>query len=94
VAGRSRVVVETVRRMLRFLSEMRVPICGVVENMAREPDVIVAKLARHFDVPFLGALPFDAHLEDAHGRAAQITRTAMAAALRVVANEVCASWQF
>ncbi|MBP1684167.1 MAG: ATP-binding protein [Deltaproteobacteria bacterium] len=88
VAGRSRVVVETVRRMLHFLSDLRVPICGVVENMAREPGAVVEALARQYAVPYLGALPFDPHLEDAHGRAAHIGRTAIAVALRGMRDQL------
>ena len=91
VALRSRVVVETVRRMLHFLTASRVPICGVVENMAREHSDLVPKLARQYQAPFLGVLPFDPDLEDAVGSVAQISRTAMAAALRVVSDELCAS---
>jgi ATP-binding protein involved in chromosome partitioning len=93
VAGQSVVVVETVRRMLHFLTEMRVPICGLLENMARTPGGLVEALAREFDVPFLGTLPFDPRLEDAHGNAQRLHRTAVAAALRVVHDQLCASWQ-
>jgi len=82
VAGSSRVVLETVRRMLRLLTELRVPIAGVLENMARGRSDAVEHLARQFAVPFLGAVPFDVSLEDAHGDVGRIERTAMAAALQ------------
>ena len=88
VAGRSRIVLETVRRMLRFLSECRVPIAGVVDNMAGADSAAVEQLARQFAVPFLGALPFDAAIEDANGDAARISRTALAAALRLVRDRL------
>jgi len=93
VGGQSLVVAETVRRMLHFLTEMRVPICGVLENMARKPGRMVEALAREFAVPFLGTLPFDPRLEDAHGNAQRIHCTAVAAALRRVHDQLYASWQ-
>jgi len=88
VAGRSRVVLETVRRMLRFLSDSGVPIAGVVENMARVESAAVKELAQQFHAPFLGALPFDATIDDASGDAAGISRTALAAALRLVRDQL------
>ncbi|MFN8626163.1 MAG: P-loop NTPase [Candidatus Binatia bacterium] len=91
VAGRSPVVVETVRRMLHFLREMRVPICGVVENMVRAPGALVEQLARQYDMDYLGALPYDPHLDDANGCPARIRRTALAAALRTVSEDLRAA---
>lgn len=88
VAGKSRVVLETVRRTLRFLTEIRAPIAGVVENMVREDSAAVEDLAKQFGVPFLGALPFDASLEDASGNAVNISHTAMARALRLVRDRL------
>jgi ATP-binding protein involved in chromosome partitioning len=93
VAGRSPVVLETVRRMLHFLTDIGVPVCGVVENMARGHSDVVPALATEFRVPFLGMLSFDPRLENAHGSAAAIRRTAMAEALRVVRDQLCVSWQ-
>jgi ATP-binding protein involved in chromosome partitioning len=88
VAGKSRVVLETVRRTLRFLTESRAPIAGVVENMAREDSAAVEGLAQQFGVPFLGALPYDASLEDANGNSSRISRTALAAALRRLRDQL------
>jgi ATP-binding protein involved in chromosome partitioning len=88
VAGRSRVVLETVRRMLRFLTDMRLPVAGVVENMARGQTEEVAQLARQFGAPFLGALPFDANIEDANGNAARISRTVLAGGLRQIRDRL------
>jgi len=82
LAGRSRVVLETVRRTLRLLTDLRVPIAGVLENMARGKSEAVEQLARQFAVPFLGSVPFDPAIEDAQGDVARIRQTAMAAALQ------------
>lgn len=90
VAGQSRVVLETVQRTLRFLTDLRVPIAGVVENMRREKTAAVEALTQQFGVPFLGALPFDTGLEDANGSAATISGTAVAEALRHVRDRLFA----
>ena len=81
-------MMETVRRMLRFLTDMRLPVAGVVENMAREQTEAVEQLARRFGAPFLGALPFDADIEEANGNVARITGTSLANGLRRVRDHL------
>jgi len=86
VAGGSRVVLETVRRTLRLLRVLELPVAGVVENMSREETDVIASLARDFDIPLLGALPYDAELEAACGDPDRLAATAFAAALGEVAR--------
>jgi ATP-binding protein involved in chromosome partitioning len=75
VAGESVVVLATVHRMLRLLSELRSPIVGVVENMARGEAGAVKALAAEFCVRWLGAIPFDPALEAALGEPERILAT-------------------
>lgn len=75
VAGDSVVVLETVRRMLRLLTEVRAPIVGVVRNMARGESSAVENLAAEFDARWLGAVPFDESLESALGAPERIAST-------------------
>ncbi len=82
VATGSRVVLETVRRTLRMLSENGANVLGVLENMQREESVGVEELARCFGVPFLGSLPLDGGLEEAMGDVARLAATPVVAALR------------
>ena len=67
VAGSSRVVLESVRRTVRLMQDVGVPILGVVENMRRRDGDAVARLAADQGLPVLGALPYDESLEDALG---------------------------
>ncbi len=78
----SRVVLHSVDRMLQLLQHVGVPILGVLENMQREPTSAAAELAQQHGVAHVGALPFDASLEDAAGDHERIVDTPFANALR------------
>jgi ATP-binding protein involved in chromosome partitioning len=82
VATRSRVVLDTVQRTLQFLTELGVPLVGVLENMRRDDSRAVEELALRFGAPFLGSLPFDETLEMALGDPSRLSATPVAAALR------------
>jgi ATP-binding protein involved in chromosome partitioning len=86
VGVRSRVVLETLRRMLRLLRDLDLPVAGLLENMARGEHDAVAAEARAFDVPWLGALPFDASLEAAYGDGARLAASPFARALEPIAG--------
>ena len=84
VAGSSRVVLESVRRTVRLMQEVGVPILGVVENMRRVGRDGVTDLAASRGLPFLGALPLDDDLEDALGDPDALAATAAVCALAEV----------
>lgn len=75
VGTASRVVIESVRRALRLLTELRIPVVGVVENLRRDGLASVEGLAGEFGVPFLGSVPFDPTLEEALGDPAGLRAT-------------------
>lgn len=82
VAGSSRVVLESVRRTVRLLQDVRVPILGIVENMRRKEDDGVRRLAEAQGLPVLGTVDFDETLEDALG---DLDRLAATTAVRSLA---------
>ena len=86
VATESRVVVETVRRTVRLLRELRVPVLGVVANIAGPEAPGVRALASESAIPFLGAVPRDPEVEPATGDPARLLATSAAAALREIAS--------
>jgi ATP-binding protein involved in chromosome partitioning len=88
VANGSAVVLETVRRMLRLLTELRSPLVGVVENMARGAPGAVAELARASGCAFLGSLPTDDTLEAAFGDPDRLIATPLARALAGIAAQL------
>lgn len=88
VANGSVVVLETVRRMVRLLTELGCPLTGVVENMARGVPGAVAELARVSGVRFFGSLPADETLETAFGHPDRLLATPFARALAAIAARV------
>jgi len=84
----SRVVIGSVRRALRLLTELQAPIVGVVENLGRDGDDSVAELAGQFGVPFLGVVPYDPGLEDALGDPQRLRNTRLFGTVRGIARSV------
>lgn len=77
VGNGSRVVIESVRRALQLFAELAVPMVGLVENQRRGGGDSVAALAEQFEIPYLGAIPFDPQLEEALGDVARLRGTTM-----------------
>jgi len=95
VSTASRLVVDTVRRTLKLLRRLERPILGLVENMAADAavgpggpaaDTPVTALAAEWDLPYLGALPRDAGIEDHLGRPEALLGTAYGRALDALAR--------
>ena len=84
----SRVVLATVRRTLRFLSEQKAEVIGVLENMTRGDDSAARDLAGDHELPFLGSLPFDDTVEAASGDVERLAATPFFAALAPVASRI------
>lgn len=85
VATPSRVVVDTVRRTLRFHVELQSRIAGVLQNMERNATSETRDLAAEFDLPYLGSVPYDEGLEAAIGEAERLAGTRAARALDEIA---------
>lgn len=77
----ARVVLETVRKTLRFLAERPGRVIGLLENMSRDLPNAAEALAGECEVPFLGRIPFDEAVEAALGDADALGATAAVQAL-------------
>jgi ATP-binding protein involved in chromosome partitioning len=84
VATASRVVLETVRRTLRFHRGLDSNVAGVLHNMDRGDPQSVRELATAFDAPWLDSLPFDKSVETAVGDMPALLKTPFGVALRGV----------
>lgn len=76
----SRVAYETVSKLIALLSELSIPILGVIENMRRPSDRVRLSLG----VRVIGELPFDEELEGALGDPERFLRTEFARRLREI----------
>lgn len=71
----SRIAYETVSKLVALLSELNIPILGVIENMRRPT---VRARSSFFDVRLIGELPFDEGLEDTLGDLERFLQTEFA----------------
>jgi len=84
----SRVAFETVRKLLRLLRELEVPVVGVVENMVMNPSSRVRSQVEEIGVPYLGAIAFDPEVEEALGDVERLMGTRFAEAVGRIASEL------
>lgn len=80
----SKVALETVKKTLRILKEMNVPIIGVIENMKMDNSSHVKKQIEALDFPFSGEIAFDRGFEDSTGDADKLSRTELTQNLRQI----------
>jgi len=71
----SKVAYETVRKQLTLLKRLRVPVIGVVENMARKPLDYVSLNVENDGALYLGAIGYDEGLEESIGDEARLKET-------------------
>jgi ATP-binding protein involved in chromosome partitioning len=72
VATPSRLVRHVVERLLAMLSELKVPMVGVIENMVRSgTDSRAAQLAETYGTTLLGSVPFEEGMDDLLAAAAR-----------------------
>jgi ATP-binding protein involved in chromosome partitioning len=71
----SRLAFETVRKLINLLSELRIPIIGVVENMKMKESQFIQQQVEDRGITFLGEIPFDTDLEEAIGNVNKLLAT-------------------
>jgi len=64
VTTSSQLAFETVKKLTSLLKEMKIPIIGVIENMARDQDKSLKKQIQKLEMLYLGDIPFDNKLEE------------------------------
>ncbi|MDJ0924441.1 MAG: P-loop NTPase [Acidimicrobiia bacterium] len=77
VGNGSRVVIESVHKALALLTELEVPMVGLLENMQWGDGSAVTTMAQEFAIPYLGSIPFDPGLEDALGSVHKLRKIAV-----------------
>jgi len=80
----SRVALETVKKVLKMLKELYMPIIGVIENMKLRGSSVVNEELKEFEVPMLGAIAFDKNLEDSIGDVNKLLESDAAARIKEI----------
>jgi ATP-binding protein involved in chromosome partitioning len=81
----SRLAFETVKKQVRLLQDLEVPIIGVVENMKMDQSKNIARETEKLGVKFLAGIPYDPMVEEAIGDVTKLRGTAIAKQVREVA---------
>ncbi len=71
----SQLAFETVRKLTILLSDLKVPIIGVIENMRMKESDLVQQQVADLNMEFLGGINFDIHLEEAIGDVEKLVHT-------------------
>jgi ATP-binding protein involved in chromosome partitioning len=76
---------ETVKKQVRLLQELKVPIIGVVENMKMNREKNIEQETGKLGVKFLAGIPYDPKVEGAIGYETKLLDTTLAQGIREVA---------
>ena len=71
----SQLAFETVRKLINLLSELKIPIVGVIENMKMKESRFIQQQVEGKDVTFWGEIPFDTMLEESIGNVNKLLTT-------------------
>ena len=87
VTTSSKVAFETVRKLIRLLRDLNVPIIGVVENMKMTDSSFIRENVEKFKVSFLGEIKFDYELENSIGDVNKLLETDFARSLENLVSQ-------
>jgi ATP-binding protein involved in chromosome partitioning len=81
----SRLAFETVKKQVKLLQDLKIPIIGVLENMKMNELESIASETENLGLKFLGEIPYDPEVEDAIGDVSRLRDTMIAKKIRKVA---------
>ncbi|MBD3205778.1 P-loop NTPase [Candidatus Bathyarchaeota archaeon] len=71
----SKVAYQSVKRLLLLLTEMEIPVIGVVENMVMEPNNYIKSEVEKLNLEYLGSISWDDDLEQSIGDEEKLENT-------------------
>jgi ATP-binding protein involved in chromosome partitioning len=86
ITTQSTLALGTIKKVLKMLKELKVPIIGVIENMKISEASFVKEQTKMFNVPFLGEVGFDRNLEDSIGNVGRLLKTNFAQAIKEIVS--------
>jgi len=79
---------ETVKKQVRLLQDLKIPIIGIVENMKMNRKKTVKQETEKLGVKFLAGIPYDPKVEEAIGDEKKLLATTIAHRIRNVAASI------
>jgi len=89
VTTSSQLAFETVRKLVKLLKELKVPVAGVVENMKMGDSKNIQQQTRKLGLSFLGEIPYDTQVEEAIGNKNRLASTVFAKKVEEIASKIC-----
>ena len=84
----SKVAMGAVKKLLLILSELKIPIIGLIENMVIENSNLIKNQIKIMNVHYLGSILFDKNLEISIGKPKEILKTDMIKDLDKFLNKI------
>lgn len=82
---------ETVKKQVNLISELKMPIIGILENMKMDKTKNVMRETEKLGLKFLGEIPFDSNVETAIGNHIKLLETSIGKKIYQVATEAILS---
>ena len=89
VTTSSQLAFETIRKLVKLLKELKVPVAGVVENMKMGDSKNIQQQTRKLGLSFLGEIPYDTQIEEAIGNKNRLASTVFAKKVEEIASKIC-----
>jgi len=84
----SQLAFETVRKLTNLLSELRIPIIGVIENMKMKESQFIQQQVEGRGTRFVGEIPFDTMLEESIGNVKKLLKTEFGKKLEEIVEDL------
>jgi MinD superfamily P-loop ATPase len=78
---------ETVRKLMSLLTELKIPVIGVIENMKMKASPFIRQQVESKGIRFWGEIPFDTKLEEAIGNINMLLETVFARKLEEIVSK-------
>ena len=84
----SKVAMGAVKKLLLILTELKIPILGVIENMVIKNSSLIKNQIKNMDLNYLGSIIFDTNLEESIGKPKKLLKTDMVNDLENILNNL------
>lgn len=92
VTTSSQLAFETVKKLIRLLTTLKIPIIGVVENMKMDSLDTIQRQVEKLNVSFLAGIAYDHRVEEAIGKIENLLDTTIAKKAREIAQAICTKY--